>query len=92
MIKVAALLSFSLIVAGCVQTGKFYRISDGLAADSTPAISQAFETDRVICDGEAAKAALGSTEKNRLDHNNAVNLVYRGCLAQKGWKFVQTSQ
>ncbi len=90
MIKLAIAIVLSLVMSGCVQTGKFHRISDGVAADSSPVILQTFETDRLVCDGEAAKAALVSTERNRFDHNNAVNLVYRGCMAQKGWKFVQT--
>lgn len=78
----------SLTAAGCAPTGKWHRVSDGLAADSNSTILQTFESDRAVCDGEAAKAALASQEKNRIDHANSVNLVYRGCLAGKGWKFV----
>lgn len=59
-----------------------------MAADGNTTLLQSFETDRAICDGEAAKSALASNEKNRIDHVNNVNLVYRGCLAGKGWKFI----
>lgn len=91
MSKFAFIVAIAGLLSACVQTGKFHRISDGLAADASPTVLQAFETDRVVCDGEAAKAALASNERDRFAHANAVNLVYRGCMAQKGWKFIQTS-
>ncbi|MDW5313763.1 hypothetical protein [Rhizobium sp. PL01] len=76
-----------VVVAGCVYqpVGKFHRISDGQPADANPTILAAFMQDKAICDGEAAKAGLVSNEPDRYTHSRNINLVYDGCLAQRGY-------
>ncbi|TRL39824.1 hypothetical protein [Rhizobium straminoryzae] len=78
-------LTFGLV--GCVHQpqGSFHRISDGLRVDANPQIAAAFQKDRVICDGEASKAALQSTEKNLYAHTFNLNTIFDACLAERGY-------
>ena len=77
----------SIAVAGCVSVpqGYWHRQSDGLRVDATPALLDRFNLDRAICDGEAAKAALASNERDWFMHNQNVNLVFDGCLVGRGY-------
>ncbi|MGQ4812355.1 hypothetical protein [Agrobacterium vitis] len=74
-------------LAGCVTApkGLFHRVSDGQRVDANPQLLAEFQQARVICDGEASKAALTSTERDRAIHSLNVNLVFDACLAQKGY-------
>lgn len=75
------------MLCGCayVPQGAFFRVSDGLRVDANPQILAAFQQDRVICDGEASKAALTSAERDRYTHSKNVTLVFDACLAQRGY-------
>jgi hypothetical protein len=79
--------SLLIVAAGCVHQpqGKFHRVSDGKAVDADQTLYNTFLQDKVICDGEAAQAALTSTEKSRYAHSLNVNLVYDACLAKRGY-------
>jgi hypothetical protein len=74
-------------LAACVSTpqGYFYEVKSGLRVDANPALLTKFQQDRAICDGEAAKSGLGSTEQDRFTYSKNVNLVFDGCLAQHGY-------
>lgn len=74
-------------LAGCVSqpAGKFHSVATGQAVDADPKLMAKFMQDRAICDGEAAKAGLSSTEKLRATYAQNVNLVFDGCLAQRGY-------
>lgn len=76
-----------IVPAGCVSQpqGYFHRVSDGLRVDSNPQLLAEFSQARVICDGEASKAALVSNERDRATHNRNVNLVFDACLAERGY-------
>ncbi len=77
----------TLLLAACVSTPQPYwhRIDTGQRVDETPAVLAQFQRDRVICDGEAAKAALASNEKVVSVHRKNINLVFDGCLAERGY-------
>ncbi len=81
------LVPLVLLLAGCqtVAPGYWHRQSDGLRVDATPALLERFNLDRSICDGEAAKAALASNERDRFIHQQSVNLVFDGCLVSRGY-------
>jgi hypothetical protein len=85
--KKAVLFALSILVSGCVYVpkGSFHRVSDGVKVDANPTVLAEFQQSRVICDGEASKAALTSTEKDRYVHSMNVNLVFDACLAEKGY-------
>lgn len=74
-------------VAGCVYQpqGKFHQVSSGKPVDADQKLYNAFLQDKVICDGEAAQAALTSRERDRYAHSLNVNLVYDACLAKRGY-------
>jgi len=74
-------------LCGCVYVpeGYFHRVSDGVRVDANPQVLSEFQQARVICDGEASKAALVSTERDRYMHSKNVNLVFDACLAQRGY-------
>lgn len=86
MRKIAA-ITMLLALSGCVTApqGAWYRQSDGQRVDSNSRIYDKFKTDVAICNGEAAQAALQSNEKDRMQHNYEVNLVYDGCLTRRGY-------
>jgi hypothetical protein len=75
------------VAAGCVYQpqGKFHQVSTGRVVDADPGLYSKFLQDKVVCDGEAAQAALTSTEKDRYAHSLNVNLVYDACLAKRGY-------
>lgn len=83
----ALVLGSLVLLAACqtVQPGYWHRQSDGRRVDANDAIYTAFLADKAICDGEAAKAALVSTERSRFTHSYNVNLVYDGCLTARGY-------
>lgn len=74
-------------LGSCVYTpqGFFHRVSDGIRVDANPQVLAEFQQARVICDGEASKAALTSTERDRYAHSRNVNLVFDACLAERGY-------
>lgn len=75
-----------LDLAGCqTSSGYWYSQRTGQRVDATSALLQSFQKDRVICDGEAAKAALASTTRSVLEHQALVNLVFDGCLTERGY-------
>jgi hypothetical protein len=81
------LIAALAVLCGCVAQpkGVFHEAKSGLRVDSNPALLARFQQSRVICDGEAAQAALVSTEKDRYTHSLNVNLVYDACLAKAGY-------
>lgn len=79
-VKLGAL---GVALAGCVQQ-HFHYARDGLRVDQDPARLGQFEIDKAICNGEAAKANLTQTA-NALLVATSVELVYRGCMAGKGY-------
>ncbi|MFN7125296.1 MAG: hypothetical protein ACK4M8_05395 [Allorhizobium sp.] len=76
-----------LVLAGCTHQpqGVFHRISDGVRVDANPQVLAAFQKDRVICDGEASKAALTSREKDVYLHTMSINTIFDACLAERGY-------
>lgn len=83
--KRAFLLLVTLALAGCLSVPPRIWYRDGVSVDSNPTLLASFQRDRTICDGEAAKAALGSQEKDIYTHNKNVNLIFDACLTQKGY-------
>lgn len=82
-----SLMILAMLLAGCVYVpkGAFHRVSDGLRVDANPQVLAEFQQARVICDGEASKAALVSNERDRYTHSKNVTLVFDACLAEKGY-------
>lgn len=83
---------FALVIvfaglAACQTTshGLWHSQRTGQRVDATPALLAQFQKDRVICDGEAARAALQSTAGNVFEHSALVNLVFDGCLVERGY-------
>lgn len=62
-----------------------YWYKNGVRVDANPTLFESFNRDRAICDGEAAKVALTSTEKKLAVHNLNVNLVFDACLTERGY-------
>lgn len=75
------------VLAGCQTTpqGLWHSQKTGQRVDATPALLAQFQKDRVICDGKAAEAALGSTTRSASAHSMMVNLVFDGCLTERGY-------
>jgi hypothetical protein len=75
------------LLAGCVSqpAGKFHSVATGQPVDADPKLMAKFMQDRAICDGEAAKAGLASTERLSAVYAQNVNLVFDGCLAERGY-------
>lgn len=81
------LIPLALVLAGC-QTGSagvWHRQADSLRVDASPAVNERFRADATICDGEAAKAALASNERNPDVHRQNVSLVFEGCMVGRGY-------
>jgi len=79
-------LCFGIALAGCQSTqGVWHSQSSGLRVDANQKLIERFQRDRTICDGEAAKAALGSTSRSVFEHQALVNLVFDGCLTERGY-------
>lgn len=81
------ILCLAALLAACqtAPTGYWYRQSDGVRVDANSNVLDQFQKDRAICDGEAAKAALASNEKDVFIHKKNVNLVFDGCLTERGY-------
>ncbi|MGX1496849.1 putative small secreted protein [Labrenzia sp. MBR-25] len=81
-----ALVLIAVLLAGCQTTqGYWYSQKTGQRVDESSALLAQFQKDRAICDGEAAKAALTSTAKTNFEHKALVNLVFDGCLTDRGY-------
>lgn len=80
-------LALSFTIAGCVSVpqGYWHRQADSLRVDASPAVNERFRADATICDGEAAKAALASNERNPDVHRQNVSLVFEGCMVGRGY-------
>lgn len=74
-----------LLLAGCVSTPQGYWYRNNVRVDANPTLLETFNRDKVICDGEAAQAALTSNEKDLMRHNLAVHLVFDACLTRAGY-------
>ena len=76
-----------LPLAACVSApqGHWHRVDTGQRVDATEAIFEVYQRDLTICDGEAAKAALASNEKIAKVHRRNVNLVFDGCMVDRGY-------
>lgn len=73
------------LVAGCMSVPPRIWYRDGVRVDANPQLLAAFQRDRVVCDGEAAEAALKSQERDLMIHNRNVNLVFDACLTKLGY-------
>jgi hypothetical protein len=73
----------ALAFAGCVP-GNFHYVSDNKRVDEDPARMKQIEVDKVICNGEAAKANLSQTAQAQMT-GTSIQLVYEGCMAGKGY-------
>jgi hypothetical protein len=80
------MLAFVLAVnaAGCGAAGHFHYVSDNRRVDEDPARFKQFEVDKAVCDGRSAKAFLEGNAGG-LVGAEAVNIVFRGCMAEKGY-------
>jgi hypothetical protein len=76
-----------LPLGGCVSApiGHWHKTDTGQRVDATDAIFAVYQRDVAICDGEAAKAALASNEKIAKVHRQNVNLVFDGCMVERGY-------
>lgn len=74
-------------LSSCVSQpqGYFFETKSNLRVDANPQLLGRFQQDRAICDGEAAKSGLASTEKDGQIYRRNLNLVFDGCLAQHGY-------
>ena len=76
-------LLVGFLLSGCVP-GHFHYVSDNNRVEDDPERLKQFEVDKVICNGEAAKANLSQTA-NAVMTGTSIQLVYEGCMAQKGY-------
>jgi hypothetical protein len=84
--RIIGLLVAASVLAGCQSTqGYWYSQKTGQRVDETSTLLAGFQKDRAICDGEAAKAALASTTRSAFEHSALVNLVFDGCLTERGY-------
>lgn len=73
----------ALVLGGCVPS-TFYYHSDNVRVDQDPARFKQFELDKIVCEGELAKANL-SQAPGAVLVNTSLRAVYNGCMAQKGY-------
>jgi len=74
-----------VLVTACMSVPPRIWYRDGVRVDANPQLLAAFQRDRVVCDGEAAEAALKSQERDLMIHNRNVNLVFDACLTKLGY-------
>jgi hypothetical protein len=78
------LVGFALLASGCASPGNFHYASDNVRVDLDPVRFKQFEVDKAVCDGRAAKALLDGNVGG-LVGAEAINIVFRGCMAEKGY-------
>lgn len=85
--RISGLLILGVVLAACqtAPQGYWYSQKTGQRVDETQRLLARFQKDKVICDGITAKAALASNETNALVHSHNVNLVFDGCLTERGY-------
>jgi len=76
--------------------------TDGKSTSSDPALSQQFQTDKTICQGERQKANLSDITLTQVgfadmaiaaqNRTNAADAVVNDCMAQKGYILVPGDQ
>lgn len=82
--KLAMVMAIGLVGAGCVPSGYYHRVSDGLRVDQNAAVLSQFEVDKTVCMGEVARVDAVS-RSNMFDRAAERETVLRACLAQKGY-------
>ena len=79
------IVSAAAMLAACQAAPTGYWYKGGVRVDANTALFDRFQRDRVICDGEAAQAALTSREPDRFTHNFNLNLIFDACLTKAGY-------
>src|SRR4051812_39426010 len=96
--KLGVLFGLVLALSGCNQTTQnVWLRTDGRRATSSPALSQQFDIDAAVCQGERQKAALAGGSINStglmavaesMERGQAADDVTKGCMAQRGYLLV----
>lgn len=82
--RIAVIACVGLAACSSLPQGNYYRVSDGLRGDATPAVFSQFSQDKTVCQGEAAKAWM-SSHPNNFGRDTADEMIVRGCMAQRGY-------
>jgi hypothetical protein len=91
-----------LALAGCTQTAanKWVR-TDGQSVFASTTLTQQFEIDRTICNGEIERARMagpivGGTMADRIsagiEQDRSAMIIARGCMAQRGYVLVPEAE
>ena len=90
----AGILLFSALnLAGCAKEMTYVRL-DGQRASTDPVLSQQFQVDAAICQGEMQKANVSGVTFSggglagamaAAERSKAVGQVAQGCMAQRGY-------
>ena len=86
MLRIAA-LAVALLLTGCGQSYVYVR-SDGQDIGGDPALYKLFETDSMICQGEAHRQDGSTTGRGA--HFGASSGAANDCMAAKGYIVVQS--
>ncbi len=99
--KFSSILAGALILSGCAAQPQMTWVrTDGARGSQDPALTQQFEIDKIICQGEAQKSQLsgvnvmygGNIGLMAMQRQMSVNSVGSGCMAQKGYIQVPVDQ
>jgi hypothetical protein len=96
--RVGLAAAIFLFTVGCAQQPTFTWVRmDGQHVRGNPLLMQAFDADDTICRGEMQKANLSGVAVHggglagiavQMERNAAVSDVLRGCMAQRGYAYV----
>lgn len=85
-------LCLVLALGGCQSTENVWLRTDGRRTTSDPKLSQQFDIDTAVCDGEAAKANMSGFADGgllpALERRRSSETVVKGCMAQRGYLLV----
>lgn len=100
MLRFAAVVACVLVLTSCAVKPEVKMVNirtDGQSIRGNPALTQQFEIDKAICEGEVSKANLGGTQLCRgivdcavqsEQRGQGLTVVGRGCMAQRGYIYV----
>jgi hypothetical protein len=95
--KLGAVCGLALALAGCQSTQNVWLRTDGRRATSSPQLSQQFDLDATVCQGERQKASMSGVQLNSgglmgvaeaMERGQAADDVTKGCMAQRGYLLV----
>jgi len=103
MPRVQAAVIAALLVTGCAtkpSTVMVWARTDGQAITGNAALTQQYDVDRTVCVGEVQKANVSdftfasndiSAMVAQIEANQAASIIYRGCMASRGYLKVRKS-